>query len=147
MQSLLSSHRSQATRKPCLHSHNRVHGRKLVRVEGGDCSKPSIFPDATQAGSQALLALKDASVRKNQAASSTGGTQREVPNPTPTSGLRFQAAQMRFVPGGCNWIGLKRALGPAFEPDLEPICKTFRGEECSEPKLQYPELVEWVRVK
>ena len=43
MQILLSSHRPQATRKPCLKSHNRVHGRKLVRVEGGDCSKRSIF--------------------------------------------------------------------------------------------------------
>ena len=43
MQSLLSSHRPQATRKPCLNSHNRVHGRKLVSVEGGDCSKRSNF--------------------------------------------------------------------------------------------------------
>ena len=43
MQSLLSSHRPQAARKPCLNSHNRVHGRKLVSVEGGDCSKRSIF--------------------------------------------------------------------------------------------------------
>ena len=39
MQSLLSSHRPQATRKPCLNSHNRVHGHKLVSVEAGDCSK------------------------------------------------------------------------------------------------------------
>ena len=39
MQSLLSSHTPQATRKPRLTSHNRVHGRKLVSVEGGDCSK------------------------------------------------------------------------------------------------------------
>ena len=43
MQRLLSSHRPQATRKPCLNSHNRVHGRKLVSVEGGDCSKRSNF--------------------------------------------------------------------------------------------------------
>ena len=41
MQSLLSSHRPQATRKPCLNSHTCVHGRKLVSVEGGDCSKRS----------------------------------------------------------------------------------------------------------
>ena len=33
--------RPQATRKPCLNSHNRVHSRKLVSVEGGDCSKRS----------------------------------------------------------------------------------------------------------
>ena len=43
MQSLLSNHRPQATRKPCLNSHNRVHGRKLVSVEGGDCSKRNNF--------------------------------------------------------------------------------------------------------
>ena len=41
MQSLLSSHRPQATQKTCLNSHNRVHGRTLVSVEGGDCSKRS----------------------------------------------------------------------------------------------------------
>ena len=43
MQSLLSNHRAQATRKPCLNSHNRDHSRKLVSVEGGDCSKRSNF--------------------------------------------------------------------------------------------------------
>ena len=35
MQSLLSSHRPQATRKPCLNSHNRGHGRMLVSAEVG----------------------------------------------------------------------------------------------------------------
>ena len=43
MQSLLSKHRPQATRTPCLNSQNHVHGRKLVSVEGGDCSKRSNF--------------------------------------------------------------------------------------------------------
>ena len=43
MQSLLSSHRPHATRKPCLNSQNRVHGCKLVSMEGGDCSKRSNF--------------------------------------------------------------------------------------------------------
>ena len=43
MQTLLRSHRPQAARKPCSNSHNRVHGRKLVSAEGGDCSKPSFF--------------------------------------------------------------------------------------------------------
>ena len=42
MQSLLSSHGPQAIRKPCLNSLNRVHGHKLVSVEGGD-SKRSNF--------------------------------------------------------------------------------------------------------
>ena len=40
---LLSSHIPQATRKPCLNSHNRVHGHNVVSVEGGDCSKRSNF--------------------------------------------------------------------------------------------------------
>ena len=43
LENLLSSYRPQATRKPCLNSNNRVHGRKLVSVEGGDCSKRSNF--------------------------------------------------------------------------------------------------------
>ena len=41
MRGLSRSHRPQATRKPCLNSHNRVHGGKLVRMEGGDCSSRS----------------------------------------------------------------------------------------------------------
>ena len=40
MQSLLSSQKPHAIRKPCLNSH-RVHGRRLVSAEGGDCSKRS----------------------------------------------------------------------------------------------------------
>ena len=43
MQSLLSSHRPQAARKPCLNSQNYVHGRKLVSVEVGIAQSEVIF--------------------------------------------------------------------------------------------------------